>query len=155
LATLAEADITALAKAIEDQFADYAELVPDGSSIGVVVESIAPGVVEMLNLYASTAFGDGTALPASALAIVEVGVKARLLRNAYRVLDDAQKEWSDSYQAEFDGYLADLRAGRIALGDSTEDDVRRAPATASEPRQITDSETLADALSVRRQRDLW
>jgi len=133
-------DLAAWVAAIETRFEDYANLVPEVSTLAAQVASVGPRILTEVNLAASTTFGDGTLsgllarLPDSVLTIAEAGVIAEVLYDAYRQLTMDEKEWADVWRERFDAYLARLSSGTLSLVDTSADDSRGSVAVAGAAR---------------------
>lgn len=140
--SLSSADLTAIETAITTQVPDYANLLPSGVTLAEFVANAAVEIVDEMNAYLRTVYGDGTDLPATALTIAKLGVKAQFLASGYEYIQqDEQGRVAEAWER----YYNLLRQVAAQGGGTTA--TTPAPQVASEPRRFTTDDDLKTTLT--------
>jgi len=142
--TIAAADLAAIATYIEDQFDDISHLLPTGKTIAQLVATLAPSVLDEVNMRLGKKYGAATGdIDDQVVTLVSLGTICNMLNNAYRMLAEDEQIWVEYWCTRFSQLLAALASGEGGLADGT------APTTgiswASEPRKLTTDADMTDA----------
>ncbi|HUU33917.1 MAG TPA: hypothetical protein VMW48_07615, partial [Vicinamibacterales bacterium] len=92
--TIATADLAAIATYIEDQFDDISHLLPTGKTIAQLVATLAPSVLDEVNMRLGKQYGAATGdLDDQVVTLVSLGAICNMLNNAYRMLAEDEQIW--------------------------------------------------------------